>query len=160
LTSSSDAPHRAPRERQVSLLLEIVSAHQLMVELLEQELAREGSTSDALAVLSYVGAHGPMTPGALSNALGLPPTTVTATIRRLVQRGHAERVPNPDDGRSYHVRLTAAGEDAFQRAVPAIARTTERIAAGLGPPLDDVRAALRALDTALRAALAATPATT
>jgi DNA-binding MarR family transcriptional regulator len=153
--SSSDAPHRQPRAREVSLLLEIVSTYELMIELLDRELALVGSTSDGLAVLSYVAVSGRLTPSELSNALGLAPTTVTATIRRLVERGHFERAPNPEDGRSYHVTITPAGEEAFRQAVPAIARTTTRIEEGLTAS-EEVRHSLRALDGALRDALART----
>jgi DNA-binding MarR family transcriptional regulator len=156
LTSSSAAPHRQPRARQVSLLLEIVSAYALTIELLDQELARVDSTSDGLAVLSYVAVSGQLTPSQLSNALGLAPTTITATIERLVRRGHLERAPNPDDGRSYRATVTPAGEEAFRQAVPAIAAATKRIEASLGLPLEEVREALRALDGALRTALART----
>ena len=68
--------------------------------------------------------------GALS--LGGPLTTVLFRIRRLERRGHAERIPNPDDGRSFLIRLTPAGQKLLRTARPRFRRYAEAVEARLG----------------------------
>ena len=48
-----------------------------------------------------IGAEGPWTPTLLAERMKMPLSTVLFRVGRLEQRGHVERVPNPDDRRSY-----------------------------------------------------------
>ena len=52
---------------------------------------------------------GPLTPTEVARELAMPLSTLLFRVRRLENRGHAERVLNPDDGRSYLLQLTPAG---------------------------------------------------
>src|SRR4026209_2392925 len=56
-----------------------------------------------------IGAEGPWTPTGLAERLMMPLSTVLFRFRRLERRGHAERAPNPADGRSFLMRLTSEG---------------------------------------------------
>jgi len=49
---------------------------------------------------------GPMTAGALAEALGLSRSAVTTVLDRLEQRRYVRRMPNPDDRRQVLVALT------------------------------------------------------
>ena len=40
----------------------------------------------------------------------MPPTTIRDHVRRLTERGDIRKVPNPADGRSYHLVLSPQGE--------------------------------------------------
>jgi DNA-binding MarR family transcriptional regulator len=65
-----------------------------------------------------IGTEGPWTPTALAARLEMPLSTVLFRVRRLEQRGHAERAPNPDDRRSYLVELSDDGQKLLGEARP------------------------------------------
>jgi DNA-binding MarR family transcriptional regulator len=62
----------------------------------------------------------------------MPLSTVLFRFRRLERRGHAERAPNPDDGRSFLIRLTPDGQRLLDRARPAFRSYAEAVEARLG----------------------------
>lgn len=149
-TDSAAQPEGPPRR--LSLLLQLVAAHQRTVQLVERELAADGVAADGYAALSLIGVRGPVRLTELAAELGMPLTTVSDVARRLESRGHVGRRPNPDDGRSSLFELTQAGDAEWKRGWDAL----RRINAALGRELDDpagVQAALAALDAAAAAAL-------
>ena len=79
----------------------------------------------------------------------MPPTTVSAAVRRLQGRGHAELRPNPADGRSRLVALTPAGEKAHAEAADVFFAATRPLAAAIGADEARQRASLQRLDRAL-----------
>jgi DNA-binding MarR family transcriptional regulator len=145
-----------PRPR--PLLLNIWIAGQLVGELVERNLALDGVAPEAYAMLSVVGAFGPLTPSEAAERTGIALTTMSDRIRRLVDAGDVERVPNPADGRSHLVRLTAQGDARWRRGWPALQRSIAEISDALERPVDEVHDALEDLIAALRAATAAAPA--
>jgi DNA-binding MarR family transcriptional regulator len=123
-----------------------------MAVLVERELARDGVAAGGYAALSAIGAFGPLTLTELASILGMPLTTASDAVRRLEDRGHAARRPNPADGRSQLLELTEAGDAAWHAGWPAL----QRIDAALGAELGDaepIRQALERLAAALEAAL-------
>ena len=81
--------------------------------------------------------------------MAAPPTTVSSYVKRLESRGHLERRRNPADGRSYVLRLTAAGLAAHQAAGIAFLPVLARVRAQLGDEESAVRHSLAALLLAL-----------
>ena len=73
-----------------------------------------------------IGAEGPWTPTGLAERLEMPLSTVIFRVKRLEARGHAERVPNPDDGRSFLIRLTPQRPAAARTRAAASAITRRR----------------------------------
>ena len=136
------------------LLFDIWLVSRAAEALLDAALAPAGLTADEFALHSALHHAGPVTPSRLAELLALPPTTVSTYIRRLERRGALARLPNPDDGRSAFVRLTPQGEASYQRARARFLPVHARVAQGLAVPLDDVQAALAALDRAVRQARA------
>ncbi len=67
----------------------------------------------------------------LADYLGLEKSTMTGLIARAEKRGLARRVPNPDDGRSVDVLLTAAGHELADRGGARIAGELVPMTAGL-----------------------------
>jgi DNA-binding MarR family transcriptional regulator len=133
------------------LLLDIWIAGELMGSLLDRNLALEGVDTDFYGTLSVIGAFGPLTPSELAERVGAPLTTVSDRLRRIVEDGDAERIPNPDDGRSHLVRLTAEGDARWRRGWPALRRTIEQISENLERPVDEVHDVIEDLIEALRA---------
>jgi DNA-binding MarR family transcriptional regulator len=70
----------------------------------------------------------------LGSELGLSAGTVSLRIDRLVQRGVAERHPDPDDGRGALVSLTDRGRDLFEASAPEHLANARELLAGLNEP--------------------------
>jgi DNA-binding MarR family transcriptional regulator len=84
--------------------------------------------------------------------MAAPPTTVSSYVKRLERRGHAEREANPDDRRSYRLRLTEAGQAAHAEAAALFLPALAAVRAGLGRDESAVTDALHAVRQALYAA--------
>jgi DNA-binding MarR family transcriptional regulator len=149
-------PSDAPAPDRPSLLLQIYALNQRMGELVERELAADGVVADDYALLSVVGSRGPVTPSEASEILGIPATTASDAIRRLVARGHVRRTPHPSDGRSHRLELTTGGDREWRRGWPALQRANEAIGRNLASEAAETRDTLERLDRALRAALTRT----
>ena len=75
---------------------------------------------------------GPLTPTDVARELAMPLSTVLFRVRRLENRGHAERALNPDDGRSYLLHLTPAGMRLLSWARPLFRARALAVEARLG----------------------------
>lgn len=94
------------------------------------------------------GAGGAMTQRALTAATVMDKVAVNRAVKVLEERGLVARVPNPGDGRSHHLTLTAEGRAIHAEVMP-LARATEAdLLADLAPGERD---ALRSLLASLRA---------
>lgn len=72
-------------------------------------LARRNGLSDSeLQALEHL-APGPIGPADLSRRLGITTAAATGVVDRLVDRGHAERLPDASDRRRIAVRITDSG---------------------------------------------------
>lgn len=67
------------------------------------------------AILTILSEYDGLTPSELSRVCGRDRSTLTSTLRGLSIRGLIERRNNPDDQRSYSVRLTDEGRKMHQR---------------------------------------------
>jgi MarR family 2-MHQ and catechol resistance regulon transcriptional repressor len=81
---------------------------------------RSGLTHPQFDIIATLG----NTPGMSYKELGektlITKGTLTGVIERLEQKGLVERQRNDCDKRSFHVRLTASGEAAFDHAFPKV----------------------------------------
>src|SRR6476646_2784413 len=72
-------------------------------------------TPTSAAALATVERHGPLTPSELAAIERVKRPTATRTLRVLGEAGLVERTPDPDDGRSSLVSVTAAGRERLRR---------------------------------------------
>jgi DNA-binding MarR family transcriptional regulator len=101
-----------------------------------------------------VGAEGPWTPTALAARMAMPLSTVLFRVKRLEKRGHAERIPNPADKRSYLVSLTDGGKRLLGEARPRFRRYAEAVEEQLGnEKIGGLRGGLTELREAIEAQL-------
>jgi MarR family 2-MHQ and catechol resistance regulon transcriptional repressor len=142
------------------LLQELYSTGVLVGMLVDEELAKAGLPDQLFSFLGWVSRLQPVTPTALAAETGLPPTTIRDYVRRLVERGDVRRVPNPKDGRSYHLVLTRTGQTLSNRGWPAVVAAFERMEQHLERPAAEHLAALRELREAVKEALAEEGSTT
>jgi DNA-binding MarR family transcriptional regulator len=69
-------------------------------------------------LLQTVGGCQDQSQHAVGSALQIPPSRMVVLVDRLEARGLIERVANPVDRRAHALRLTGAGRQLLQRAVP------------------------------------------
>jgi DNA-binding MarR family transcriptional regulator len=72
-------------------------------------------TPTSAAALATVERHGPLTPSELAEIERVKRPTATRTLRVLSEAGLVDRAPDPEDGRSALVSVTAAGRERLRR---------------------------------------------
>jgi DNA-binding MarR family transcriptional regulator len=115
-----------------TILFEVFWAQQKRKLLVEAALEGIPLPPEDYPFYVVIGAEGPWTPTGLAARLEMPLTTVIFRVRRLERRGHAERIDNPEDGRSFLIRLTPEGRRLLNRARPRFRRYAEAVEARLG----------------------------
>jgi MarR family transcriptional regulator, 2-MHQ and catechol-resistance regulon repressor len=116
-------------DERIRLMSLVVRTHRLLTDRLGREL--EGAIGIPLVffdVLIHVGAapDGRLTMSRLSTDVALTTGGVTRLVDRMVDAGLVLRENCPNDRRSIHVVLTAAGRDVMTRATAAHAESIER----------------------------------
>jgi DNA-binding MarR family transcriptional regulator len=82
-----------------------------------------------LAALEHLSVTGGLTPGELGHRLGLTSGGVTALAGRLIDAGHAERAPHPDDRRMRILTATPEGEAHLAEQIEPILSPADRVLA-------------------------------
>ena len=106
------APGPAPRHPDpldTSLLFEVFALNQAVGRFLAEAMRDGPLTPAEYAVYSAMFELESGTPTGLAARLGMRLTTFMDQLRLIEARGHARRLPNPTDRRSYRVVLTADG---------------------------------------------------
>ncbi len=122
-----------------TILFEVFWTQQKRKRLIEVALAGVDLPPEDYPFYVTIGADGPLTPTRMAELLDMPLSTVIFRVRRLERRGHAERVPNPDDGRSFLIRLTPDGPAAAEQGAPALPRYAEAVEAAARKGQDERR---------------------
>jgi DNA-binding MarR family transcriptional regulator len=136
-----------------TVLLQLWTAAHMAERLVHEHLERAGVSDEQFALLSLISLYGPVTPTALAAQMGVPLTTLADAVRRLDARGEIERLPNPDDGRSHLLTLSAAGYERVQAAAPAVVGSVEELRKHLGLSLQEVEAAMDDMHRSLQQAV-------
>jgi DNA-binding MarR family transcriptional regulator len=133
---------------QRSLLLDLYAAFHKSGLVVDRACAGTGIEPEDFAFVSIVGGREPVTPTEISREFGLSLSTVLFRATRNVELGLVERVTNPQDGRSFLVRLTPKGRAAWQRAAENLDRTVESLDRRLARPAAEIQQVLRELQAA------------
>jgi MarR family transcriptional regulator, organic hydroperoxide resistance regulator len=112
-----------------------------------------GLLGSEYAVASWLNVVERATPGELSQQLGITPTTLSAVLDRLVRKKQIRRVRHPEDGRSYLLELTPKGKATNARNAARFERELAALRAHLDGDPEEILAALRVLEDALRKTL-------
>ena len=115
-----------------TILLDLFRTNQVRERLIEASLDGLELPPEDYPFYVLIGAEGPWTPTAFAARVEMPLSTVLFRIGRLESRGHAERIPNPDDRRSYLVRLTDEGQHLLRQARPRFRAYAEAVETRLG----------------------------
>jgi DNA-binding MarR family transcriptional regulator len=121
----------------------------LMVDVVDGTSFQDNEFGVASSIWSWPDA----TPTELARWLGMRPTTLSATLKRLEERGLVARTRDPDDGRRYVLRTTAKGDRELEKAFVRFRYWRKRVWDELGGDPDVVLEPMRRLEEALRAVL-------
>jgi DNA-binding MarR family transcriptional regulator len=80
-------------------------------------LEAEGLSTSEYQLLALAWSQGPRPPRDLNRLLQLTSGALTSALDRLQEAGHVRRRPNPEDGRSVLIELTASGARLAERLV-------------------------------------------
>jgi DNA-binding MarR family transcriptional regulator len=141
----------------LSILFDVWLLSHLSSGLLDDALLETGMSGDEFGMYTLLRGFGAATPSQLSRWTGLRPTTVSAVLKRIAGRGHTLQRRHPEDGRSYLVDLSEAGERAHARTAAAFRVQTEALVELLGANQAALRQALQSLDAVLRQVVGADP---
>ena len=83
-----------------TILLDVFATNQKRERLIEAALTGTDLPAEDYPLYVFIGTAAPLTPTELARELGMPLSTLLFRVRRLEERRHVERVPNPDDGRA------------------------------------------------------------
>jgi len=112
-----------------------------LAELLHQRALRphrlDGAQLAVLVALASAGDHGAMAPRSLSALLAQTPSGITRTVKRLEREHLVARQPDPADGRSHLLRITAQGHQVMARAMTDLVEQFDQHLEALG--VDDLR---------------------
>jgi len=133
------------RHEEVDITFLIWAVSRSTADLVDAALRPTGLSGDEFAIYSMLASSTAITPSELARWMAAAPTTVSSYVKRLEARGHIERIPNPEDKRSYRVQLTAEGRHAHARAAALFRSVRDRVHTALGPQERAVRDALLAL---------------
>jgi DNA-binding MarR family transcriptional regulator len=137
---------------QLSVLFEVHAAAQAVAGLVGEALRDAPLTPAEYAHYSVLYDEGPSTPTELARRSGLALTSMMHVVRALLAKGHAERLPDPTDGRSYRLALTPDGYAAHAAASAAFGLAERRFSRALRLPQAQAREVLQAVGTAARSA--------
>jgi DNA-binding MarR family transcriptional regulator len=137
------------------LLLKTATTSQYVGQVVELQLARVGIPGYLLALLTHIRDRAPVSPSAISSASGVPMTTLRDNIQRLVDRRLVRRVPNPQDGRSYLLKITARGTAILRAADPVLLEAYLALEERLPRRREEYERMLDELNEALEGALGA-----
>jgi DNA-binding MarR family transcriptional regulator len=123
----------------IAITARLARLHAVLSPRLELVLARyetRGADFAVIATLVRLAAES-VSQRRLASELGLSAGTVSVRIDRLVERGLAERRPDPDDGRGALVSLTDRGRDLFEACAREHLANADQLLAGLSEPERD-----------------------
>jgi DNA-binding MarR family transcriptional regulator len=126
----SSAPDQPGPDHLPLVLRELGEAVDLFTQVVADRL---GLNRTDLAVLSLLGARGPLSAGQLAEATGLTTGAVTGVADRLERAGYARREPDPDDRRRVIVRLVPERLDRLERLHEPVHRALHVLDRGLSP---------------------------
>lgn len=94
----------------------------------------EGISANDSMILGHLETTASMRAGDLAKHLGVVPSTLSATIKRLARQGYVLRSTDTRDKRVVHLRLSAAGAQAMQAGSVLDSRLVSAMLARLTPP--------------------------
>src|ERR1700744_3519921 len=106
------------RVRDCCLCLHVQRAARSLARLFDDALRPFGLTNGQFSLLMSLNRPEPPPMGPVADLLAMDRTTLTAALKPLQRRGLVKILPNPGDGRSRVLKLTAKGRQLLAEAMP------------------------------------------
>ena len=100
------------------LVKELVQAYQAFEAHSAAHIKEMGLTSTQFDIIATLGNQLPMTCKELGEKTLISKGTMTGVLERLEAKGLIEKLMNDDDGRSYKIGLSKAGDKLFKKVFP------------------------------------------
>lgn len=132
--SKASSPAEIARKWQleggIGFLLRLLEAR---YDVLYQNLTRQNDiTPRQFGVLMALYQGGPLTPSVLAERISSDRNTLSEMLKRMSGRKLISKMENAEDRRSIQVQITAKGEAALLKVIPAAARLQDLMLAPLG----------------------------
>jgi DNA-binding MarR family transcriptional regulator len=150
MANERELPPRLPPSGSPNVLFQQFRTGVAIRELMQEAVAGTGVTGEEYGVLGVIVFFPGRTPTELATTLGIPPTTVSRHVARFIADGLVERAPNPSDGRSYLLSPTARGRELVETIAPRVGELVAALKKVSEVPLEEIAAALAALETAAK----------
>jgi hypothetical protein len=102
----------------LSLVKELVQAYQAFETHSAAHIKEMGLTMTQFDIIATLGNQPPMTCKELGEKTLISKGTMTGVLERLELKGLIEKLMNDDDGRSYKISLSKAGDKLFKKVFP------------------------------------------
>ncbi len=102
----------------LTLIKELVSTYQAFESFSTKHVKELGLTATQFDIIATLGNQPPMTCKELGEKTLILKGTMTGVLERLEAKGLIEKIPNADDGRSYKIGITKAGDRLFKKVFP------------------------------------------
>ncbi len=102
----------------LSLVKELVQGYQAFEAYSADHIRGMGLTMTQFDIVATLGNQPPMTCKELGEKTLVSKGTMTGVLERLIAKGLIKKYVNVDDGRSYKIGLTKAGEKLFKKIFP------------------------------------------
>ena len=102
-------------------------------ERLATSLGLSGKQYHILMVVAELAPHQPVTISTVANQLHISSAYTTMETKKLLSRGLLRKRPNPDDGRSVILELTADGRAAIEGLAPCLREINDTLFEDMGP---------------------------
>jgi len=100
------------------LIKELATAYQSFEAYSASHIKDMGLTMTQFDILATLGNQPPMTCKELGERTLILKGTMTGVLQRMEVKGLIQKFPNEEDGRSYKIGLTKAGDQLFNKAFP------------------------------------------
>ncbi|SMB89837.1 transcriptional regulator, MarR family [Thermanaeromonas toyohensis ToBE] len=130
--------------RYIRLLELLGRIHGRLARRLAPAFYAEDLSGTEMIVLWKVAKKGPWRVSELASFLGIPPSTFTGILDRLVARGLVERVMDPADRRSFLVRGTPSLKQVLERVASRVEEILDKTLSGW--PEEEYRILIKALE--------------
>jgi DNA-binding MarR family transcriptional regulator len=127
--SAAEIARQWQLEGGIGFLLRLLEAR---YDVLYQNLTRQNDiTPRQFGVLMALYQHGPLTPSILAERISSDRNTLSEMLKRMTERKLISKRANAEDRRSVQVQITAKGEAALLKVIPAAARLQDLMLAPL-----------------------------
>jgi DNA-binding MarR family transcriptional regulator len=138
------------------MLLDIWVLARTVGAAMDDAVAPSGLVGREFVLYALLDGLGATTPTDLARRSGVPATTISKMLHRMVERGHLEERENPEDARSRLLILTDEGRRTLTRAREGFAELAGDVATELGDENEQVAWSLDRLRAVLATAAGAT----